>query len=110
MIHTYHNSYGIPGRPTECMELTDEIACPDCTDADDECEVCGGQAAIGWATFPYKGSMIPNHPTLRSSTRLVCPCCNGRQEHEWGHGEDTDGGPCSTCRGWGVIRIVKLEG
>ena len=69
MMRSYYNAYGSPGRPAECMELPNELECPNCTDADDGCEVCGCQAVICWTPYPERRNALrlpaarPRHHT-----------------------------------------------
>ena len=40
---------------------------------------------------------------------IECPCCQGRQEHGYGHGMDADALTCSTCNGYGYLTITTSK-
>ena len=61
--------------------------------------------------YPHGYGKREKPPECQSTPETIeCTCCEGAQEHTFGHGMDEDGVTCSTCGGHGYLIVSKPKG
>ena len=71
--------------------------------------------------FPYPDQnygldcrgQLPSHPVgepcREFTAAIVCPCCDGRAEHNFGTGPNGLDYPCNLCGGEGKLAVSRIK-